>query len=143
MSNSSSRQRNRRPRRQGRTRPSIVAEVEAAFVGAGGDGVAQHRDAPLFVPGLLPGERARVRIGAKRGRGYVGETVDLLSSSPDRVEPPCPHAGDCGGCDLQHWSDDAYVAWKDSLLDKALAAKGLTPERRLPLLKVSDGRRRL
>jgi 23S rRNA (uracil1939-C5)-methyltransferase len=41
-----------------------------------------------------------------------------------RIEPPCPHFGACGGCILQHWRDDAYLAWKTGLLRTALRRAG-------------------
>ena len=41
-----------------------------------------------------------------------------------RIDPPCPHFGTCGGCLLQHWRDDAYIAWKTKLLRTALRRAG-------------------
>jgi 23S rRNA (uracil1939-C5)-methyltransferase len=43
-----------------------------------------------------------------------------------RVEPSCPHFGACGGCGMQHWRDDAYVAWKINLLLTSLHRAGYT-----------------
>ena len=37
----------------------------------------------------------------------------------------------------------AYIAWKEGLLARALASKGLTPERLQPMVEIKDGRRRL
>ena len=75
--------------------------VDLAF---GGRGVARVSGFVLFVKGALPGEVARVRVRRVR-RGYAeGDCLDILAPSPERVAPPCPHFGDCGGCDLQHLS---------------------------------------
>ena len=61
----------------------------------------------LFVPLTLPGER--VLVGGEGGRR---ELLEVVRPSPDRVSPPCPHFGVCGGCALQHWSLDAYRQWQ-------------------------------
>lgn len=146
MSNSSSRRRNpRRGGKRGKARApaEAIADVTIDGLGAGGDGVGVWHDAPLYAAGLLPGERARLRIAERRGAGRVGHLEELLEPSPDRTAPPCPYAETCGGCSLQHLADAPYAAWKDSLLDRALATRGLTPESRLPLLRVGEGRRRL
>lgn len=44
----------------------------------------------------------------------------MLEPSADRVAPPCPHFGPCGGCTLQHWRDGAYADWKASQVMDAL-----------------------
>ncbi|MDU0220594.1 hypothetical protein RVS24_26840, partial [Escherichia coli] len=52
----------------------------------------------------------------------------ILSPSPDRVTPPCPHFGTCGGCALQHWADAPYLAWKRDIVAATLGQHGLRPE---------------
>ncbi|MFN3856396.1 MAG: class I SAM-dependent RNA methyltransferase [Caulobacter sp.] len=89
-------------------------------MGAQGDGVSGEG---LFVPLSLPGERASVRV-----EGGRGEIVELLSASEDRVAPPCPHFGDCGGCALQHWRAEPYLDWKRQRIIEALSREGLETE---------------
>ena len=92
----------------GRPGLALGDEVEVAVSGFahGGSGVARHEGQVLFVRHALPGERVRARVGdvGSGGRFVRADAVDVLSASPDRVEPPCPWAGPgrCGGCDLQH-----------------------------------------
>lgn len=142
MSNSSSRRRNPK-RRKPAGPPEVSAEILIDGLGAAGDGVGIWRDAPVYVAGLLPGERAVVRVAGRRGDGRVAQLETLLEAAPERTAPPCPHAATCGGCVLQHMADAPYAAWKDSLLDRTLSARGLTPETRLPLRRVAAGRRRI
>ncbi len=52
----------------------------------------------------------------------------MLDASPDRVAPPCPHFGPCGGCAIQHWADGAYAEWKRGLLVDVVRRLGFTGE---------------
>lgn len=91
--------------------PAQEATIEA--VGGEGDGVAFG---PLYVPFSLPGERVRLAPGGERR-----ELLQILQPSPERVAPPCPHFGACGGCALQHWDRAPYLAWKVERLAATLA----------------------
>ena len=104
-------------------------------MGALGDGVA---DGGVFAPLTLPGERVVARIENDRA-----EVVEWLETSPDRVEPPCPHFGDCGGCALQHWASAPYLAWKVGLIRQALARVGLDTDILPPFAAPPGSRRRL
>lgn len=105
----------RRPRPNPRpAADASPAELEIAHVGFQGDG-APAAGAP-HVPFTLPGERVRARVAGERA-----ELVEVLAASPDRVEPPCPHFGVCGGCALQHWDHAPYLAWKVEQVRLALA----------------------
>jgi 23S rRNA (uracil1939-C5)-methyltransferase len=89
-------------------------------IGAKGDGVAAG---PLYAPLTLPGERVDARLAGDRA-----EVTAILKASPERVEAPCPHFGDCGGCALQHWAAAPYLAWKAEQVRIALASFGLETE---------------
>ncbi len=91
--------------------------LEVERVGTQADGVGRSADGRLlFAPLTLPGERvAGVAHGERLDR------VEILSASPERVDPPCPHFGVCGGCALQHWARAPYTAWKTDLIRQALA----------------------
>ena len=45
----------------------------------------------------------------------------ILTPSPDRVPPPCPHFGLCGGCHYQHATYPAQLALKRQILRDLLA----------------------
>lgn len=91
-------------------------------LGAQGDGVTSTSAGPVYVPLTLPGDRVEAAFedGADRG-----DLVRVVEPSPDRVAPPCPHFGTCGGCALQHASDAFLAAWKREQVVAALAARGL------------------
>lgn len=103
-----------------------------------GRGVAHHEGRAVFIEGALPGERVRARIDRRR-QGEVGATlVEVLVASPDRVEPPCPHFGVCGGCALQHMEPAAQVRAKQGIVLGTLKRIGkVEPERVLEPLAAS------
>ena len=113
--------------------PARVEEVEIVRIGAQGDGVGSG---PVYAPFVLPGERIRARV-----HGGRGEAVEILSPSPERIEPACPHFLACGGCALQHWAMAPYLAWKADMVRGALAREGLETEI-LPTFASPPGSRR-
>ena len=121
------------PPRRGSARP-FARELTIEQVGAQGDGLAEG----LFVPGALPGEQVLAR-----GAGDRAESVEVLTPSPERQAPPCPHYGDCGGCALQHWAQAPYLAWKSEQIATALARVGIATDILTPFAAPPGSRRRL
>lgn len=99
-----------------------------------GDGVA---DGPIFVPQALPGE---VVAGEVCGGRIAAPRI--VTPSRDRVRPVCPHYKGCGGCALQHASDDFVARWKVEVVETALAAQGLAAPMRPILTSPPQSRRR-
>jgi len=98
------------------------ATLEIARLGSRGDGIADTPEGPVYVARALPGEI----IVADVAEGH-GMPVEIVRASPERVEPPCPHFGTCGGCVAQHMSDSLYRAWKLEALRAAFEHRGLAP----------------
>lgn len=84
-------------------------------LGAQGDGIAAGERGPVYVPFALPGEVVNAAVEKERGT-----LLAVLEPSPARVEPPCRHFGECGGCTLQHLRDDEYRAFKRDRVVQAL-----------------------
>jgi 23S rRNA (uracil1939-C5)-methyltransferase len=100
-----------------------------------GDGVVQTEAGLLHIPYALPGETVQLHDNA------LPEV--LTGHHPERVQPPCPHFGTCGGCSLQHMSRKLQSEFKLNTLIKAFEQAGLTvtPE---PVIEApADDRRRL
>ena len=88
-----------------RASPQALLELEVGPIAAGGGCVARAPDGKVvFVRHCLPGERVRARVTSSTTSYLRADAIEILTPSPDRVEPPCPHAGPgrCGGCDFQH-----------------------------------------
>jgi tRNA/tmRNA/rRNA uracil-C5-methylase (TrmA/RlmC/RlmD family) len=90
----------------------------------GGEGVVRIEGKAVFVPGALPGETISVRITQDNDRWGRAEVVEVLDASPDRVDPPCPVAEVCGGCDLQHATPEAQVRLKTRVVREQLERLG-------------------
>ena len=85
-----------------------------------GEGVV-HQGKTVFVAGALPAERVRYRRTRHHRQHDEGELLEVLTPSPQRVVPRCPHFGVCGGCALQHLDPAAQLAAKEGELRDNLA----------------------
>jgi len=87
--------------------------MTADRLGADLEGVCLHDGMPVFVPGLLPGESAVVRIVRVEKRYAFGRMETKPDPvSPDRREPACPAWPRCGGCTARHMSYEATLSAK-------------------------------
>ena len=79
----------------------------------GAEGVGTAPDGrTTFVPRTLPGEEVRVEVTSVHKRFMRANPVQLIHTSPDRVEPDCPYYGRCGGCQLRHAKYTAGCSFK-------------------------------
>ncbi len=106
---------------------SLVGErytVDVGPVAHGGHFVARHEGRVVFVRHTLPGERVVVEVteGDEGSKFLRGDAVEILTSSGDRVAPPCPFSGPgrCGGCDFQHVAVPAQRALKAAVVREQL-----------------------
>lgn len=100
-----------------------LLELQVGAIAGGGGCVGRAPDGKVvFVRHSLPGERVRARITAETSSYLRADAVEVLSASPDRVDPPCPHAGPgrCGGCDFQHVELDAQRRLKAARIAELL-----------------------
>ena len=112
--------------------------LDITGIGAAGDGIARLPDgSTCFVPLALPGETVRATVQGSRAKLDA-----VLSASPDRVTPPCPHFAECGACALQHWADAPYAAWKSAKLTEALSRAGYVDAPLQPMVRTTPRTRR-
>ncbi|MGR2740093.1 TRAM domain-containing protein [Billgrantia sp. Q4P2] len=117
-------------RRPGEAPPAAPPGADAAVVierlAHDGRGVARAASGKtLFVDGALPGERVEVAVHRTRKRYDEAHVRELLEPAAERVEPPCVHYGQCGGCDLQHLAVAAQREHKRAVLTDLLAREGV------------------
>ncbi len=90
----------------------------------GGDAVGRENGKTVFVPFGAAGDRVCPGRREEKKNFSRAWIASVSSSSPDRVEPPCPlffrpgadPATVCGGCAWQHLSYDAQKRSKRNLL---------------------------
>jgi 23S rRNA (uracil1939-C5)-methyltransferase len=112
------------------------AEVTIEKLVYGGSGLARlNTGQAVFVPGVLPGERVRVSIRRKR-KGFLEATLlEIITSSPDRITPPCNGERQCTGATWPHIDYPAQLRYKqDILLDTLKRIGGMEPARPLSIL---------
>ena len=82
--------------------PPVLVHIEKPIYG--GSFLTRLDGKAIFVPLVLPGEQALVRI-VEGKRGYAtAEVEEIAAAAPERIAPRCPHFAVCGGCNYQHAS---------------------------------------
>jgi 23S rRNA (uracil1939-C5)-methyltransferase len=95
-------------------------EVEIERILPGGYGLAHSAGHTVFVSLAAPGDRLRVRVERQQGNVLFASIDEILVASPDRVEPPCPYFGRCGGCDFQQLTYEKQLAAKAEIIRDCL-----------------------
>lgn len=105
-------------------KPGMELTLEIADVAYGGSGIARHEGRVVFIPFTIPGETVRVKVAAVH-RGWIkAEVVEIAKASPDRIAPPCPWFGRCGGCAYQHVAYPRQLELKTRQVGEALRRIG-------------------
>ena len=98
--------------------------VEINDIGFGGRGVGRVNGIACFVPGVIEGEKVRVKIAKVKSRMMEAWLLEVLESSPYRIEAPCPVFLQCGGCSYQHIDYPHQLLIKETQLREALRRLG-------------------
>lgn len=101
------------------TRQTIT--VTATDLDPFGQGVARHNGKAIFISGLLPDEQAEVTLTEDKKQFARAKVKRLLTRSPERVAPRCPHFGICGGCQQQHASEPLQQRSKSASLQRLIS----------------------
>jgi 23S rRNA (uracil1939-C5)-methyltransferase len=99
-------------------------EVKIEKLIYGGEGLAHHDGATVFVPFVLPAERVTAAPVEKKKKFVRARLEKLLEPSSERIQARCPHFGVCGGCDYQHIPYEAQLKYKEEILRETLRRLG-------------------
>lgn len=98
--------------------------IEIEDIGADGAGIGKMDGFALFIKDALPGDLVEAKImKLKKNYGYA-RLMNILRPSPDRVEPQCPVARSCGGCQLQAMDYSAQLQFKERKIKNNLQRIG-------------------
>lgn len=101
-----------------------------------GRGLARINGKTVFIEGALPEEKVSFAYLRKKADYDEGRVLAVHQNSILRVKPRCPHYELCGGCSLQHLSEEAQVTVKqEQLLDLLNRIGHVQPKALLPPLK--------
>ena len=90
----------------------------------GGEALGHAKGRTVLVPHALPGERLEVET-VRDSKGVVhARPLRILEAAPERVSPPCPYFGRCGGCHYQHLAVEHQARWKSKIVRETLQRIG-------------------
>ena len=90
----------------------------------GGQGIARLNGLVVFVRGAIPGDKVMAQVMKKKKDYAEARIAELLEPSVDRVQPPCPYSGYCGGCQWQHMKYERQLTYKKAHIREAMARIG-------------------
>ncbi len=98
-------------------------------MGHDGEGIGKIDGYTVFVKDALIGDTVSAKIiKAKKNYGYA-RLMEILKPSADRVEPLCPYARQCGGCQIQALSYNKQLEYKQNkILNNLMRIGGFSPE---------------
>jgi len=119
-------------------RKNTVHTLDITGYTAEGMGVARLEGQVVFVPFTIQGERWKVRLEKVNRNVAWGRGVELISGSPERVEPDCPLYGRCGGCQFRHMTYAEELRAKGRRIADALERVGHVKLNLPPVLGAED-----
>lgn len=106
-------------------RKNDILPLRCERLGADMEGVCHLNGMAVFVPGLLPGEEADVRLTKLQSRYAFGRMeTPPASASPVRRPSDCPVFPRCGGCTCRHMSYEAVLEAKRQQVQDCFARIG-------------------
>ncbi len=103
-------------------------QLEIHDIAFGGAGVARHEGKVYFIPFTAPGDVVKAHIHREKKNFAEGRFTEVLTPSPDRVEPPCTYFGRCGGCAYQHLRYGKQLELKHRQVEQTLRRVGRIAE---------------
>lgn len=121
-----------------RKRKQNIILEKIKLVSAGSKGVAVGKTdegKTVLVSGAVPGDIVNARVKKSKSNYYEAEMIEIVESSPFRVEPRCIHFGVCGGCKWQNLSYEKQLEFKqDEVYNHIKRIAGIEDFETMPIL---------
>lgn len=101
-----------------------IVTVTIDDIGMEGEGIGRVDGYTLFIKDALVGDVVKASVMKTRKHFGYARLLEIIEPSPYRVEPVCPVARQCGGCQLQHCSYEKQLAWKEKIVRDRLERIG-------------------
>lgn len=103
-----------------------------------GQGIVKIDGFPVFVKNMLLDEKGQVKIIKVLKNYAVGRLIKIYQPSPYRVEAQCPIFKQCGGCHLQHLSQEGQQDFKTKRVKDTMVRIGHCDVEVLPCLMMDN-----
>ena len=104
-----------------------VVTVTVEDMGIAGEGIGKVDGYTLFIKDAVIGDMVEAKImKVKKNYGYA-RLMKIIRPSQYRVEPKCPAARQCGGCQIQAMSYDKQLEFKEQKVKNNLMRIGGIP----------------
>jgi 23S rRNA (uracil1939-C5)-methyltransferase len=117
-----------------------IIEIEITDLGDGGEGIGRYEGMTIFVDGGIIGDVVKAKITFLKKKYAIGKVVGLVTPSPFRIEPACPHFRKCGGCQIMNMDyEKGQLAYKEKVVKDAMERIGGFKETQiLPIIGMAD-----
>ncbi|HEY8599296.1 MAG TPA: hypothetical protein VIL85_12745, partial [Thermomicrobiales bacterium] len=109
-------------RREGDPREEVTLTVQSMAHGGAALGRVEGRVG--LIDYAIAGEEVRAVVRRGKRDYFEAEAFEVLQAAPERVTPPCPYFGPCGGCQWQHIDYAAQLRFKRAVVEEQLRRIG-------------------
>lgn len=119
-----------------RNKRIILENIPLLTAGAKGVAVGKTTEGKtIMVKGAVPGDTAHVLVKKKKKNYLLGDALEIVTPSADRIQPQCQHFGVCGGCTWQNLSYAKQLEYKQSeVVNNIQRIGGISDFETLPIL---------
>ena len=89
-----------------------IVTVSIEDIGTDGEGIGKTDGFILFVKDAVVGDVVEARITKAKKQYAYARLEKLLTASPFRTDPKCPHYRQCGGCQIQALNYEKQLEYK-------------------------------
>lgn len=88
--------------------------------GDSGEGIAVYDGIVVFVPFAKIGDTVKVHIIKDKKSFLIAKIIEKISDINNVITPPCPYFYKCGGCDIQHFTQEEQLLFKKEMVRNSL-----------------------